>query len=276
MDVALSHPAFAALRPWLEQLREPLRAGLEQLNAFAARGGLRVASGAPLRFVAPSADKARYGEYELQVFETGCVATRPGNLHDLFNALAWLAFPRTKAALNARHAAAIPAEHGRRGRLRDLLTLRDEGGAIVVCGDAMLASLLAARDWTALFWDQRRRTASAFDVRILGHAALEQALAPWPGLTCKALLVPPGDADAQAAAWIDSLPADGSPQLLPPLPIFGLPGWWPEQEAAFYADTRYFRPGAGAARDKIPPGSRPGSRYGDIEESPGSAERDAG
>ena len=33
--------------------------------------------------------------------------------HDLFNALAWLAFPRTKARLNAMHAAEIPAEGGR-------------------------------------------------------------------------------------------------------------------------------------------------------------------
>ena len=38
------------------------------------------------------------------------VETRPGNRHDLFNALAWLAFPLSKAGLNARHAAQIPLE----------------------------------------------------------------------------------------------------------------------------------------------------------------------
>ncbi|MGE5638887.1 MAG: DUF3025 domain-containing protein [Clostridia bacterium] len=236
------------MTPWLARLAEPPLASLDELNAFAAEAGIRVASGAALRFVAPSADKARYGEYELQAFETGRVATRPDNLHDLFNALAWLAFPRTKAALNARHAAAIPAEHGRRGPLRDLLTLLDEGGAIVVCDDPLLAQLLAKREWSALFWEQRERTASGFDVRLLGHAALEQALKPWPGLTCKALVVAPGDADGQAADWVRALPADASPRVLPPLPIFGVPGWWPGQDAAFYADRRYFRAGAGLAR----------------------------
>ncbi|HBZ06685.1 MAG TPA: DUF3025 domain-containing protein, partial [Massilia sp.] len=27
-----------------------------------------------------------------------------------------------------------------------------------------------------------------------------------------------------------------------PLPVLGVPGWWPEQDAAFYADTSVFRP----------------------------------
>jgi hypothetical protein len=34
---------------------------------------------------------------------SGEVATRPGNRHDFFNALIWLAFPRSKAAINRRH-----------------------------------------------------------------------------------------------------------------------------------------------------------------------------
>ena len=48
--------------------------------------------------------------YEVHLFETGQVQTRPDNRHDLFNALAWLAFPRTKARINAMHAAEIPRE----------------------------------------------------------------------------------------------------------------------------------------------------------------------
>ena len=31
-------------------------------------------------------------------------------------------------------------------------------------------------------------------------------------------------------------------QQLSPLPLLGVPGWYKEQEAAFYADTSYFRP----------------------------------
>ena len=276
-SAALAHPVFAPVRSWLRRLRDPLHASLAELNELADAADVRVASGAALRFVPPSTRLAGYGEYELQVFRTGCVATRPESRHDLFNALAWLAFPRTKAALNARHAAAIPRESGRRGPLRDLLTLLDEGGAIVGCDDDELAALLHARNWRALFWE-RRASSRTLQVDVLGHAVLEQALEPWPGVTCKALLVSAGEpADAQAARWIERLPDDASPRELPPLPIFGLPGWWVGQNEAFYDDRRYFRPGAATlSGDKIMPGSRPGSRYGDIEESPGSAERDAG
>jgi hypothetical protein len=61
-------------------------------------------SGQPIRFVPPGAKDAYY---EIKVFETGRVETRPDSLHDFFNALAWLAFPRTKARINALHAAEI-------------------------------------------------------------------------------------------------------------------------------------------------------------------------
>ena len=83
---------------------------------------------------------------QLKLFESGCVQTRPDSLHDLFNALAWLAFPRTKARINAMHAAEIPREQGRRGRLRDLLTILDEGGA-VVCAPPPLADLVRNFRW---------------------------------------------------------------------------------------------------------------------------------
>jgi hypothetical protein len=177
------------------------------------------------------------------VFESGCVATRPGNLHDRFNALAWLAYPRTKARINALHAAGIPRERGRRGPLRDLLTLLDEGGVIVECADAELLALLRGFRWKALFWENRARVLRAMRLRVLGHAVLEKALAPWPGITCKAIVVAPGaDADAQAALWLAQLPPEASPRLAPPLPVFGYPGWLAESErAAFYDDTRYFR-----------------------------------
>lgn len=201
-------------------------------------------SGQALRFVPPSAERGRYGDYELRVFDSGCVETRPGNLHDLFNALAWLAFPRTKARLNALHAARIPGEAGRRGRFRDLLTLLDEGGAIVACADEALRALVLEHRWKELFWHERRRVTESMTVYVLGHAVLEQALAPWPGITCKALFVPPlAEPDEQAAAWLGRLLPDASPRDVPPLPVFGLPGWFPGNDRAeFYDDSRYFRP----------------------------------
>jgi Protein of unknown function (DUF3025) len=202
---------------------------------------VRTASGLPLRFVPPCGQDAYY---ELRVYETGEVPTRPENLHDWFNALAWLAFPLTKARLNALHAAEIPHEQGRRGRLRDLLTLFDEGGALVICDDARLIELLRAMRWSELFVRERSRVLAAMRFSVLGHAVLEKALEPWPGITCKATFVGArGDADAQAAAWLAALSPQATPRSLAPLPVFGYPGWFPGNERAeFYDDTRYFRP----------------------------------
>lgn len=194
-----------------------------------------------MRFVPPSGTDPYY---EIHLFETGNVQTRAGNRHDLFNALCWLAFPLTKARVNALHAAEMPREGGRRGRLRDLLTILDEGGALVACADEELNALIRAFRWKELFWQQRERVLAAMRFLVLGHAVLEQALAPWPGITCKVLFVDPArDADAQAADWLARLPEDASPRLLAPLPVFGYPGWLPDGDAAaFYDDTRFFRP----------------------------------
>lgn len=221
------------MRPWLDAGRS-----LERLNRYAE--GIRTANARPLRFVPPGREQAYY---ELRVYETGEVPTRPDNLHDWFNALAWLAFPRTKARINALHAAEIPREAGRRGRFRDLLTIFDEGGAALVCDDPELIALLRGMRWKELFSQRRSRVLAAMRIVVLGHAVLEKALEPWPGITCKAIIVPPGgDVDLQAAAWLASLGPAATPRELVPLPVFGYPGWFPGNERAeFYDDTRYFR-----------------------------------
>ena len=221
------------MRPWLR-----LGRSLAALNAAAA--AIRTESGHPIRFVPPTGASA---PYELRVFETGCIETRADNLHDWFNALCWLAFPRTKARINAMHAAAIPGEQGRRGRLRDLLTIFDEGGAVVLCADAELVHLVRAARWKPLFWDERERVMRAMRFVVLGHAVLEQALEPRPGITCKALFAAPGeDCDTVAARWLKEVPAGASPRDLAPLPVFGYPGWAQNQDARYYEDERYFRP----------------------------------
>jgi hypothetical protein len=57
------------------------------------------------------------------------------------------------------------------------------------------------------------------------------------------LVAPGGDADAQAAAWLDALAPQATPRELSSLPVFGYPGWFPGGERReFYDDTRYFRP----------------------------------
>ena len=228
------------MRPWHERLAAG-GATLEALNSLVEAAGVRTEGGRPVRFVPPGGSDAYY---EMRVFETGRVETRPQNRHDLFNALAWLAFPKTKARINAMHAAAIPRERSRRGPLRDALTLLDEGGVIVECDDRELIQMLRGFRWKELFWGNRHRVRRAMRIQVLGHAVLDAALKPWPGITCKAIFVQDGgDADAQAAAWLAALGEDATPRELAPLPIFGYPGWFPGNDrAGFYGDTRYFRP----------------------------------
>lgn len=224
------------MRPWLGTERTHAA-----LNRAAAARELLTESGKPLRFVAPG---GRRGGYELRVHETGEIQTRPDNLHDWFNALCWLAFPRTKARINAMHAAEMPREGGQRGRLRDLLTIFDEGGAIVLCADDELNSLVREFRWKELFWGKRERVRRSMHCMVLGHAVLEQALKPWPGITCKALFARPGeDPDQAAAAWLAMRGEGASPRDLAALPVFGYPGWAENDRAEFYDDIRHFRHG---------------------------------
>ena len=110
------------------------------------------------------------------------------------------------------------------------------------CDQPDLLALLHAMQWKDLFWHQRARVQREMRIVVFGHAVLEQALKPWPGITCKAIVVPTGaEPDAAIHAWLGSLAPGASPRDLAPLPIFGFPGWAP-QDAAFYDDTRYFRP----------------------------------
>ena len=199
---------------------------------------MRTASGKPVRFVPPSAADPYY---EVHLHKTGCVATREQNWHDFFNALVWLAYPRMKAAINVRHAEQIPREGGKRGRIRDMLTIFDEGGAIVRCADEELNQMIREFRWRELFWDCRERVLRSMQFSVVGHAVLEKALTPWPGIACKAMFAGlHDDSDACAAQWLS---AHASPQELAPLPVFGYPGWLAENAfGEFYSDERYFRP----------------------------------
>jgi hypothetical protein len=223
--------------------------------------------------------------YEIRLFDSGCVQTRPDNRHDLFNALAWLAFPLTKARINTLHAAHIPHEAGQRGRFRDLLTIFDEGGALVSTSDCAVIENVRRFRWKELFWDERARLLDTTRFIVLGHAVLEQALEPRAGITCKSIFVDPArSADAQAAEWLATLAPGATPRDLAPLPIFGFPGWLAESASEdFYDDKRFFRPfkpdrplasrklSAGVGQAAAVPAVKR-----DTEESPGSEERDAG
>jgi len=188
---------------------------------------------APVRFV--PADALPDGEaYEAFIARIGCVPTRD-NLHDHFNRLVWHRHPAIKQRLNELQAAEIEARGigATRGALRDALTLFDENGALWPDAPLPLAEALAARDWQALFinhralWQHHR-------FEIFGHALLEQlATAPRKGLTAHVLLADP----------LALTPAQWARKPFLPLPVLGIPGWWPANEdPAFYEDKQVFRP----------------------------------
>jgi hypothetical protein len=257
-SAALAAPIFSALRPWLSRLPAAGFPGHDDLNALA---GPAIASGggAAIRFVPPAAAGKGSAPYEIRIFETGEVQTRPGNWHDLFNALVWLAFPKTKAVLNRHHRNEIIARHGepQRGTARDVLTLFDEGGVVVAAADAELSALLREFRWKELFWARRAEVRRSMRFHVFGHAIYEKALEPRKGVTAKALIleVEPGlcDApterqvarlDARAAAYFSEPRALVSTRSLAPLPILGVPGWEPANEREeYYDDASQFRPG---------------------------------
>jgi hypothetical protein len=255
----LEAPVFAALKPLLERLppdRFPRHDGLNTLTMPSVVSG----GGAPIRFVPPAPPSKEFSaQYEIRIFETGEVQTRPDNWHDLFNALAWLAFPRTKAVLNRRHCEEIRARRGepQRGTARDVLTLFDEGGIFVALADAGLSTLLHESRWKDLFWVRRADVVRSMRFYAFGHALCEKALAPYKGVTAKALILDCGPAlleapldrqlaelDARAADYFSGAEALVSTRTLPPLPVLGIPGWETANEReAYYDDRAQFRPG---------------------------------
>lgn len=243
-------PLFTPLAPWLERLG--LDADSRILTDLARADDVRTASGHPVVFVPPPDDGLAY---EARIWQRGAVATRPGNRHDFFNALVWLAFPATKAALNARHMATM-GDRSSRGPKRDTLTHFDECGLVVVARDAPLLDLLRAFQWKTLFWSNRERLRQGLRFMVFGHATYEQLLTPFRGLTAKAILVDVGDAwfrqspDAQRLSidrhLADTLTAGhySHPRALQPVPLLGIPDVTPENENEnYYDDTWQFRPG---------------------------------
>jgi len=111
----LAAPIFAPFADAIAKLprgRWPTHDDLTQ-----AAADVVTSHGRRVRFAAPRApgDRDRRS-YELRIAETGEIETRTQNWHDLFNALVWIAFPGTKAAINAQHAAILEPEL--RGRQR--------------------------------------------------------------------------------------------------------------------------------------------------------------
>lgn len=239
----------AGQRPWLRPYADVLTAlgdpvdwvGEGTPGRVAARlDALARPARCPVRFVASPAQPVHAVDYERQIDQTGNVPTRD-NLHDLFNGLVWLRFPAFKQWLHRAHAAEIArqedrpqAQHGRRGPLRDALTLLDENGALLDA-PASLLQALRQRDWQRLFIIERSAWREATLV-VVGHALLEKLhREPRPALT--------------AHVWLaDDATAELADKPFVPMPVLGVPGWWnPNEDPTFYADAAVFRPGRSPA-----------------------------
>jgi len=164
----LSAGCFDAVR----DLALGLRSGsFEEIDGeLGARAGVRFVPQEP-------AARRRRGQelvvddlYEVRIAARREVPTRPGNLHDLCNALAWAAFPASKWALTCLVAAAqrsrVPSGArrlpGSRTPAHDRLALIDEGGVLVAgAADGDAPEALASGRARAL---------------VFGHALVEHAL----------------------------------------------------------------------------------------------------
>lgn len=191
----------------------------------------------PVRFVT-HAELPEGDAYEAFIARTGAVPTRD-NPHDLLNGIAWLTYPVTKQRLNLLQSDAIARQGiaGARGDVRDALTLFDENGAVLSAPEALVAAL-RARDWRSLFVTHRGLWQSARLV-LFGHALLEKLVQPRKAITAHVWIADTSDAPLATTFVAERL----TPRAFLPLPVLGVPGWWPANEdPAFYADVAVFRP----------------------------------
>lgn len=235
--------------PWLAGWREPgERVAAAVSTGLPLHEALNLEAGgqpdAPMRFVPQQALLA--GEpYERFIFRQRECPTRD-NLHDFFNGLCWLRFPNAKRQLNALQAAQIEAGGIQpvRGPVRDAITVFDENAALLHAPQPLWEAL-EQRLWTRLFVDLRPLWQEARLV-LFGHALLEKLVTPRKHITAHVwrAQAPPGsaaDLDAWLAAQLTAPRLAAKP--FAPLPVLGIPLWWPQNENfSFYDDSLVFRP----------------------------------
>ncbi|HYC49348.1 MAG TPA: DUF3025 domain-containing protein [Burkholderiales bacterium] len=232
----------------------------DALQRILTERAVRTAGGDLLRLVAPGGTDR---PYEQRIRTDGEMPVRERDWHDLFNVLVWATYPRAKAALNDAHVTRDQTRIARRcdslpdserGAIRDALTLFDENGAIVLSSDGGLLDDLRAFRWKRLFQARREEVKRTMRFYLFGHALFEKALRPYIGMTAHAILLEMDPKRVAAPAGypvntLDDLVAEAvstldAPRALAPLPVLGVPGWWPENERAeFYDNEAYFRTG---------------------------------
>jgi hypothetical protein len=262
-DALLKSPMFEPLHPALQRYGKADFPALNDFNALlTTQPEIATQSGKLIRFVEQAQGKLGFeAQYEPRCYLSGEVQTRENNLHDLFNAFVWLTFPQSKAAINARHYAALTDVdsplHSQRGSVRDMATLFDESGVIVACANMKLAELLVDFKWKELFWSRRDEVLAGMGFYIFGHGLHEKAMQPYIGITGQGLVVQVAEAffswpiqrrvqhmDERVAAYLNEPANCHDTHELNPVPLLGIPGWSDDNSQPDYYDNQdYFRTG---------------------------------
>jgi len=248
-------------RPWLTHLRElgvmiaSSSDWMSAANEVASQRGLCNANVKPISFV-PQEGIAELSGYELYIYSTGEIPTRD-NLHDFFNALMWLQFPKIKQTLNRMQYEEIermqrtsPA-NAERGKQRDATTLFDENCAFVISPDLSFLDALKSRRWKELLMVDPHHFSKRCEVILFGHALLEKLTAPYKAITAHVWSVAVESdwfefSAEEQKSWLDQKVAENLAKGFLSsdfnhLPILGVPGWWGDQTEDFYNDTAVFR-----------------------------------
>ena len=228
----------------------------EQLNGILPND-VKAMSGKAVEFF-PQDDSFDFAgrAYETVIYQTGQVPTRINSWHDTFGALIWCLFPKTKALLNSLHQRDIEAfGQKERTKTRNAITLLDECGVILPFCDESFVESLRNHQWQQALFDRRGEWGNSIDAFNFGHANYEMLTQAYIGLTGKALFVEVDEGfftlslvdqyqvldqllftNISEHCWLKDN------KYLSPLPLLGVPGWWPENEQViFYHNKQYFR-----------------------------------
>lgn len=261
-------PIFEPLNFWAERFSQFKEAWpeLKDYQAVLDEEGqpIQTLSGQQVKIVHQDGKPGHFNEhYAPRIYLTGEIQTRTENWHDFFQFLTWFMFPKTKAVINSIHVPAAQAridnniELGRRSPVENMLSLFDEGGAVILSSDESLLQLISEFKWKELFWQRRDELEKKLKLVTFGHALYEKGLSPYIGMTANCILLHVDaqlleQSNSQQLAYIDQelsqLFSRGEqyvqPKDLSPFPLLGLPGWDDGNEVeTFYNNERYFRPG---------------------------------
>ena len=237
-------------QPWLAPWREvgaPVAVALR--HGLPLHEALNRQHMSPLRFI-PQGEMPSGMAYEAYIFQHQQCPVHDG-LHDFFNGLCWMRFPQTKRHLNHLQAAQIAVQRtsAPRGALRDAITVFDENAAVMQAPQA-LWDALQAKEWHRLFVTLRPLWAEA-QVLLFGHALLEKLVSPRKAMVAHVYRMDGVNLTANSplnGPITDTFLAENltatvlATKPFMPLPVLGVPGWWPDNDApGFYDDPAVFR-----------------------------------